>query len=96
MLHLPLPLSSNLVPLNRSFVPKVRPSVCTLCRCTDIVRTLLSVTDWFFFLILDIGNPAITDIPAGVRVIIGLLQASAVRAAGFATVTLSALAPAVK
>ena len=34
--------------------------------------------------------------PAGVRVAIGLLQATAVRAAGFATVSLSALAPAVK
>ena len=58
--------------------------------------TQRSLTDWFFFLVLDLGNPAVTVIPAGVRVIIGLLQASAVRAAGFATVTLSALAPAVK
>ena len=55
-----------------------------------------SLTDWFFFLVLDIGNPAVTSIPVGVRVAIGLLQATAVRAAGFATVTLSALAPAVK
>ncbi|ETW74843.1 potassium transporter [Heterobasidion irregulare TC 32-1] len=53
-------------------------------------------TDWFFFLVLDIGNPAIDSIPVGVRFIDGLLQAVAVRAAGFATVTLSALAPAVK
>lgn len=55
-----------------------------------------SGTDWFFFLVLDIGNPAIDSIPVGVRFIDGLLQAVAVRAAGFATVTLSALAPAVK
>jgi Trk-type K+ transport system membrane component len=55
-----------------------------------------SITDWFFFLVLDVGNPAVASIPAGVRVAIGLLQATAVRAAGFATVTLSALAPAVK
>ena len=61
-----------------------------------IFLSLSSVTDWFFFLVLDIGNPAITSIPAGVRVIIGLLQATAVRAAGFGTVALSALAPAVK
>ena len=54
------------------------------------------MTDWFFFLVLDIGNPAIENIPVGVRVIIGLLQATAVRAAGFGTVALSALAPAVK
>ncbi|KAJ7772100.1 cation transport protein-domain-containing protein [Mycena maculata] len=56
----------------------------------------LNLTDWFFFMVLDIGNPAIEVIPLNVRFIIGLLQAIAVRAAGFATVTLSALAPAVK
>ncbi|KAI0941630.1 hypothetical protein AcW1_003472 [Taiwanofungus camphoratus] len=56
----------------------------------------LNATDWFFFEILDLSNPAITSIPTGVRVIIGLLQATAVRAAGFGTVSLSALAPAVK
>ncbi|KAI0359598.1 TrkH-domain-containing protein [Trametes cingulata] len=60
------------------------------------VLFVLNFTDWFFFLVLDIGNPAITSIPLGVRFIIGLLQATAVRAAGFGTVTLSALAPAVK
>ncbi|KAI0302328.1 cation transport protein-domain-containing protein [Multifurca ochricompacta] len=53
-------------------------------------------TDWFFFLILDLGNQAIVSIPVGVRVIDGMLQAAAVRAAGFAVVSLSALAPAVK
>ncbi|RPD57724.1 hypothetical protein L226DRAFT_512491 [Lentinus tigrinus ALCF2SS1-7] len=56
----------------------------------------LNFTDWFFFLVLDIGNPAMTSIPVGVRFIIGLLQATAVRAAGFGTVALSSLAPAVK
>ncbi|KAI9062394.1 hypothetical protein FKP32DRAFT_1593550 [Trametes sanguinea] len=61
-----------------------------------IILFLLNVTDWFFFLVLDIGNPAIDTIPLGVRFIIGLLQAAAVRAAGFGTVTLAALAPAVK
>ena len=45
---------------------------------------------------LDIGNPAMSSIPIGVRFIIGLLQATAVRAAGFGTVSLSSLAPAVK
>jgi len=55
-----------------------------------------STTDWVFFLLLDIGNKTIETIPVGVRVIDGLFQATAVRAAGFAIVTLSALAPAVK
>ncbi|KAJ3523993.1 hypothetical protein NM688_g8637 [Phlebia brevispora] len=57
---------------------------------------LLNLTDWFFFLVLDIGNPVIEAIPVGVRVLLGVLQATAVRAAGFGTVALSALAPAVK
>ncbi|KAF8178668.1 cation transport protein-domain-containing protein [Mycena galopus ATCC 62051] len=56
----------------------------------------LNMTDWFFFMVLDIGNPAMESIPLNVRFIIGLLQAIAVRAAGFGTVALSALAPAVK
>jgi len=47
-------------------------------------------------MVLDIGNPAIDYIPLGVRFVLGLLQAVAVRAAGFGTVALSALAPAVK
>lgn len=36
------------------------------------------------------------SIPLGIRFIIGLLQAAAVRAAGFAAVSLASLAPAVK
>ena len=59
-------------------------------------NNLSSLTDWFFFLVLDIGTQAIEAIPVGVRVLLGLLQATAVRAAGFGSVPLSALAPAVK
>lgn len=55
-----------------------------------------SGTDWFFFLVLDIGNPVIEQVPLGTRFAIGLLQAFAVRAAGFGTIALGALAPAVK
>lgn len=54
------------------------------------------ITDWVSFMVLDIGNDVIEAIPVGTRIAIGLLQASAVRAAGFATVSISALAPAVK
>lgn len=60
------------------------------------VLIIMTTTDWFFFLILDLGNPVIGSIPVGVRVLDGLFQATAVRAAGFAIVNLSALAPAVK
>lgn len=57
---------------------------------------IISLTDWFCFLVLDLGNPTIMSIPTGVRVVIGTLQACAVRAAGFAIVNLAALAPAVQ
>lgn len=53
-------------------------------------------TDWFFFMVLDIGNSAIDSIPLGIRFVDGLLQAAAVRAAGFGIVPLASLAPAVK
>lgn len=62
----------------------------------DETNILESCTDWFFFLVLDIGNPEVSDIPVGTRIAIGLLQAIAVRAAGFSTITLAVLAPAVK
>ncbi|KAF7428771.1 low affinity potassium transporter [Pleurotus ostreatus] len=56
----------------------------------------LTFTDWFFFIVLDIGNSGMETIPLGVRFLLGLLQAVAVRAAGFGAVSLSVLAPAVK
>src|ERR1700761_3891190 len=55
------------------------------CKGSDF---LTSATDWFFFLVLDIGNPELESIPIGTRIAIGLLQASAVRASGFGTVTM--------
>ncbi|TFK48774.1 TrkH-domain-containing protein [Heliocybe sulcata] len=61
-----------------------------------LMLLFMNCTDWFFFLILDIGNSAITSIPLGTRIVLGLLQACAVRTAGFQSVVLSALAPAVK
>ncbi|KAI6046353.1 cation transport protein-domain-containing protein [Pisolithus marmoratus] len=57
---------------------------------------VLNVTDWLSFLILDIGNPAISSIPVGTRIIAGFYQAIAVRNAGFGIVPLALLAPATK
>ncbi|KAG8934849.1 low affinity potassium transporter [Tulasnella sp. 417] len=70
------------------------PSHQTWFLLTVLVGMVL--TDWVSFLVLDIGTPEIMQIPAGTRVVIGLLQAAAVRAAGFAAISLNALAPAVK
>ncbi|WAR62971.1 hypothetical protein PtB15_18B53 [Puccinia triticina] len=60
------------------------------------ILLLLTFIDWFFFLILDIGNPKIESIPIGTRIIVGLLQSLSVRAAGFSTIALGDLAPAVQ
>ncbi|KAG0664073.1 low affinity potassium transporter [Rhodotorula mucilaginosa] len=57
---------------------------------------LLNGIDWAAFLILDIGNTVIEAIPTGVRVIDGLFQAFAVRAAGFVIVPLAQTAPALQ
>ncbi|GAA5925325.1 hypothetical protein JCM3775_006423 [Rhodotorula graminis] len=63
-----------------------------------LVFTLVCLNgiDWACFLVLDIGNPVIEAIPVGTRVIDGLLQAFAVRAAGFSIVSLSSVAPALQ
>lgn len=56
----------------------------------------LSLVDWIGFLIFNIGNPAVEAVPTGTRLFIGLLQAIAVRNAGFQVVPLAVVAPAVK
>lgn len=57
---------------------------------------VLNCTDWICFLVLDIGTQAIDSLPIGTRMADGLLQAFAVRAAGFSIVSLSATAPALQ
>jgi Trk-type K+ transport system membrane component len=93
MFHLPFSVPSNLVPFNSPDHFEVRIYAFFLSMAQLCIN---STTDWFFFLLLDLGNKAIESIPVGVRVVDGMLQAAAVRAAGFAIVNLSALVPAVK
>jgi Trk-type K+ transport system membrane component len=64
--------------------------------CERVLNWYYSFTDWFCFMVLDIGNPDIDSIPLGTRFVAGLLQAIAVRAAGFGIVPLARIAPAVK
>ncbi|GAA5892072.1 hypothetical protein JCM6882_005687 [Rhodosporidiobolus microsporus] len=63
-----------------------------------LVFTLVCLNgiDWAAFCILDIGNPVIEAIPVGTRIIDGLFQAFAVRAAGFGIVPLASVAPALQ
>ncbi|KAK4058039.1 hypothetical protein OIO90_000778 [Microbotryomycetes sp. JL221] len=60
------------------------------------VLIVLNSIDWVSFLVLDIGNPEIEQIPVGTRIIDGLFQSFAVRAAGFTIVGLANVAPALQ
>ncbi len=82
-------------PHNCSITNVRPPFILTLSPCMTRHNSR-SITDWVFFLVLDIGNGAISSIPVGTRILVGALQAVSVRAAGFAAVSLLALAPAVK
>ncbi|ETW82203.1 potassium transporter [Heterobasidion irregulare TC 32-1] len=61
-----------------------------------IMLIFLNLTDWFLFLVLDIGNATVEAIPVGTRLIVAAVQAVAVRLAGFQSVPIAVLAPAVK
>ncbi|KAH0542661.1 hypothetical protein FGG08_002984 [Glutinoglossum americanum] len=52
---------------------------------------VLNGIDWVAFEVLNIGNPALRDIPAGSRAIDGLFQAFAVRSGGFYIIGISSL-----
>ncbi|KAL5504726.1 hypothetical protein ACEPAH_7389 [Sanghuangporus vaninii] len=61
---------------------------------TSRKRSPKLTVNYIFFLVLDIGLPTFEAIPLGVRFVIGVLQVITVRAAGFATTSLSSYAPA--
>lgn len=61
-----------------------------------LCHSCYSMIDWVSFLLFNIGNPTVDSVPAGTRVIIGLLQSVSVRNAGFQVVPLAAVAPALK
>ncbi|KAF5393461.1 hypothetical protein D9757_000476 [Collybiopsis confluens] len=73
----------------RNITILTRPSTTMLYLSVPLASDLVLIDD-------DIGTPTIEAIPVGVRILAGLFQAIAVRAAGFAIVTISALAPGVK
>ncbi|KAI1131881.1 TrkH-domain-containing protein [Nemania abortiva] len=52
---------------------------------------VLNGTDWVAFEILNLGNPSLSEVPAGPRIIDGLFQAVAVRSGGFYVVSISTL-----
>ncbi|KAH9983705.1 cation transport protein-domain-containing protein [Russula compacta] len=60
------------------------------------VLVILNFTDWFFFLVLNIGIPAFDAVPVAQRFLLGLVQAVSVRFAGFQAIAVSSLAPAMQ
>ncbi|KDQ33775.1 TRKH superfamily [Pleurotus ostreatus PC15] len=91
-------VDQSMVPFQRAYLTVIVVIFLILAGNTAFVPSdsLCAITDWVFFLVLDIGNGAISSIPVGTRILVGALQAVSVRAAGFAAVSLLALAPAVK
>ncbi|KAH7000036.1 cation transport protein-domain-containing protein [Ilyonectria destructans] len=61
-----------------------------------LILLLINTIDWVAFEVLNIGNPTVEALPMADRIFAGWFQAIAVRAAGFAVVSMSALYPAVQ
>ncbi|KAG9381186.1 Potassium transport protein 1 [Pyrenophora tritici-repentis] len=57
-------------------------------------QTVIDITAWLCFEILNIGMPDIEALPTGTRILDGLFQATGLRTSGAYAVTISSLAPA--
>ncbi|KAH8591059.1 cation transport protein-domain-containing protein [Bisporella sp. PMI_857] len=60
------------------------------------ILVLLNGVDLMFFIILDLGNTVVTQLPVNIRVLDGWFQAVSTRTAGFAVVNLAVLHPAIQ
>lgn len=60
------------------------------------ILVLLNGVDLFFFIILDLNDATVTHLSPGYRVLNGLFQATATRTAGFSSVSIGDLHPAVQ
>lgn len=60
------------------------------------VLVVLNVVDVVSFLVLDIHNPVVEDLPWNIRVVDGIFQASSTRTAGFSCLPVNLIHPAVQ
>ncbi|QSZ32755.1 hypothetical protein DSL72_002334 [Monilinia vaccinii-corymbosi] len=60
------------------------------------ILIILNGLDLLFFIILDLGNSIVTDLPVNIRVLDGWFQAASTRTAGFGVVNLAELHPAIQ
>jgi Trk-type K+ transport system membrane component len=61
-----------------------------------LILVVLNGIDLIFFIILDLGTGAVSDLPLNIRFLDGWFQAASTRTAGFSVVNLSAVHPAVQ
>lgn len=60
------------------------------------ILVILNGVDLIFFIILDLNDPTVTQLPPGIRFLDGLFQAASTRTAGFSVVNLAELHPAIQ
>jgi hypothetical protein len=60
------------------------------------ILVVLNGLDLIFFIILDFGNPVVTDLSPNIRVLDGWFQAASTRTAGFSVVNLALLHPGIQ
>ncbi|KAE8447840.1 hypothetical protein EG329_010069 [Mollisiaceae sp. DMI_Dod_QoI] len=60
------------------------------------ILVILNGVDLLFFIILDLGNTVVTQLPVNVRILDGWFQAVSTRTAGFGVVNLAELHPAIQ
>lgn len=60
------------------------------------ILVLLNGIDLVFFIILDLNDPTVTDLPPGFRVLNGWFQATSTRTAGFSSVNIANLHPGIQ
>ncbi|EMD41450.1 hypothetical protein CERSUDRAFT_110026 [Gelatoporia subvermispora B] len=58
-----------------------------------VALVIFTAIEWSSFIVLNIGLDVVESLPPGTRAVAGLFQSFAVRASGFAIVSLSSLAP---
>ncbi|ETW82185.1 hypothetical protein HETIRDRAFT_154705 [Heterobasidion irregulare TC 32-1] len=61
-----------------------------------VILMIFNLTNWIFFLILYTSDPATENLSAGLKTMLGAVQAVAALLAGFQTISISSLAPAVQ
>ena len=91
MLHLPFPTKADYNPTHNHHWSFVSPP--PFIPYDESERISLSAVDYVTFETLSLGIDTFDAIPPGVRVAIGTLQATSVRAAGLVITSISGLAP---